>query len=210
MAISGNTGLSTAQFVAFINALNLPNIFAEKKGTYGFNILLFRGIEFGIGAIFSRLSTGSTDLVMYYNNGESSVSKTSTGAAQEQWTFDVYSSSKGILFECGGTLGSATSKAKGFIAINDDNTVVYGCTEYNTFVSVSVARYTDENVQTIAYTANAANSTSLCNFVAKGDIGTDSSAQYAFFMPIYQYNSVGILTGDGIDYITNGYWCIQD
>ncbi len=204
MAISGNTGLSTVQFVAFINALNLPNITAETSGTYGFNILLDDSV------IFSRLSTGSNDLVMRYNNGQSTVSKASTGGAQEQWTFNVYASSKGFLFECGGTLGSATSKAKGFITINDNNTIVYGSAAYSTFVSVSVARYTDGNVQTIAYTANAANSTSLCNFIAKGIIGEDSSAQYAYFMPLYQYNVAGILTLNDEQYATNGYWCIKD
>ena len=204
MAISGNTGLSTAQFVAFVNALNFPGITAETSGAYGFNILLDGSV------IFSRLSTGSTDLVMRYNSGASSVSKASTGGSQEQWTFNVYASSKGILFECGGTLGSATSKAKGFIAVNDDSTIVYGCAAYNTFVNVSVARYIDVGVQTIAYTANTANSTSLCNFVAKGTIGQDSSAQYAFFMPLYQYNVPGILTLNDEQYVANGYWCIKD
>lgn len=202
MAISGYTGLSTAQFVAFVNGLNLP-ITAETSGTYGFNIL------YGDNIIFSRISTGSNNLVMHYN-GSSTVSKTSTGGSQEQWTFSVYASSKGILFDCGGTLGSATSKAKGFISINDDNTIVYGCAEYNTYVSVSVARYTDTGVQTIVYTANSANSTSLCNFVAKGSIGVDSSAQYAYFMPMYQYNVAGILTLNDEQYITNGFWCIKD
>ena len=204
MAISGNTGLSTAQFVAFVNALNLPGITAETSGTYGFNILLDGSV------IFSRVSTGSNDLVMRYNSGASSVSKASTGGAQEQWTFSVYASSKGILFECGGTLGSATSKAKGFITINDDNAIVYGSAAYNTFVSVSIARYADANIQTITYTANAANSTSLCHFVARGSIGVDSSAQYAFFMPLYQYNVAGILTLNDEQYVTNGYWCIKD
>lgn len=204
MAISGNIGLSTARFVDFVNTLNLPGITAEVSGTYGFNIL------FDGNVIFRRISTGSNNLEMYYNNGSSTVSKASTGATQEQWTFDVYASSKGILFECGGPIGSATSKAKGFIAINDDNTIVYGSAQYNTFTSVSVVRYIDGSAQTITYTANAANSTSLCNFVAKGAIGVDSSAQYAYFMPLYQYNAAGILTLNDEQYATNGYWCIKD
>jgi hypothetical protein len=217
MAITGSINVSPSTAVTMINnaaTANGWNIVASQeafslggedryhlmiKDTDNHYLIKFNSQYDGGGRVGVRL---------YYNNG-SSVMQTYEGKSLRNGIYDVYICSHGILIDT----HFADNKLVPVLITFDENgdAIMVGISDNShTAVDAKCVRYADADYQSCAYTANLANSTSLTNFVSKGSIGVDSSCQYAFFMPLYQYNSVGILTGDGIDYITNGYWCIQD
>lgn len=216
MAITGSIGLEYDAAIELINAASVANGWGitAVEGSIGQTSIQFKdsnGNKFAAtcdeGNGGQPNYPGST---VYYNNGESMAryyKNTDTGANR----YDVYVCSYGFIISIYAS-GYTTQRANLLITVNDDGTIktVFTAVSGDAITTCKCAAYSDSGYQSCAYTANLANSTSLTNFVSKGTIGTDSSCQYAFFMPLYQYNSVGILTLDGIDYITNGYWCIQD
>lgn len=214
--ITGNIDYSAAQAVSFINqwaSNNNVGISAATKDSYG-------GIAIRDSDNNTIVSSTHADswigLVAYCNNGASYVGNytyidpTSSG---HNVVYDIYSCSNGLLIKLHdiGRNADTTKFQWALITKNDDGTIRVVVNSSNAaFNNPVCVLYSQVDGQSCTYTSNLANSTSLSNFVSKGSIGADSSCQYAYFMPLYQYNSVGILTLDGIDYITNGYWCIQD
>lgn len=216
MAIIGNINLTYTQAIELINAASVANNWGitARAGTIGDKSIQFLD---GNGNKFAATCDegnggqpnypGST---VYYNNGESKIGyykKTSTNLNR----YDVYICSHGFIISIYAS-GYTTQRANLLITVNDDGTIktVFTAASGDAMTTCKCVGFSENSYQSCEYTANLANSTSLTNFVSKGSIGVDSSCKYAFFMPLYQYNSEGILTGDGIDYITNGYWCIQD
>lgn len=60
-------------------------------------------------------------------------------------------------------------------------------------------------------TRHLANCTTLANFVTAASLGdANVAAENAYYIPIYQYDGMGIITLNNEKYITNGYWCIKD
>ena len=209
MAISGFTGIQADRVISKINEwanANGSSINAVRPSGYESTTNMGLYIKNGDTTIFKTYDDyGASGTGAIYNNGGSKYNLSSAVASSDA-TYDIYFSSHGFMIKQ--TSGGATDLY--FISLNDDGTVVYGINRGATGTSPVCMRYTDTGYQSITYTANSANSTSLCNFVAKGAIGEDSSAQYAYFMPLYQYNVAGILTLNDEQYVTNGYWCIKD
>ena len=61
-----------------------------------------------------------------------------------------------------------------------------------------------------AFTALTANQTQLVPFCTDAALGTVSYTPNAFYIPVGQYRAFGVLTLDGVNYLTNGYWAIKD
>lgn len=216
MAIIGNINLTYTQAIELINAASVANNWGitARAGTIGDKSIQFLD---GNGNKFAATCDegnggqpnypGST---VYFDNGNS-VARYYKNTNTNLNRYDVYICSHGFIISIYAS-GYTTQRANLLITVNDDGTIrtVFTAASGDAMTTCKCVGFSENSYQSCAYTANLANSTSLTNFVSKGLIGVDSSCQYAFFMPIYQYNSVGILTGDGIDYITNGYWCIQD
>lgn len=216
MAITGNINYSNVQAVSFINQWASDNnvgISAATTGSYT-GIVIKDSDNNTIVNSNDRFSW--MGLVAYYNNGASyagNYAYIDASSSGYNVVYDIYSCSNGLLIKLHdiGTNADTTMFQWAIITkTNNDKIAVIVNSNDASYNNPVCCIYDQSSTQTCTYTSNSANSTSLSNFVGKGSIGVDSSCQYAFFMPLYQYNSVGILTGDGIDYITNGYWCIQD
>lgn len=212
--ISGNINYSNARAVSFINQWasdNNAGISAATTGSYSGIVIKDSDNHIVFSSNYTSAWMG---LVAYYNNGASYAGNYGyIDASQRNVAYDIYSCSNGLLIKLHG-IGSNADTSKFQWALitktNNDKIAVVVNSNDASYNNPVCCIYDQSSIQTCTYTSNIANSTSLTNFVGKGPIGVDSSCQYAFFMPLYQYNSVGTLTGDGIDYITNGYWCIQD
>lgn len=61
-----------------------------------------------------------------------------------------------------------------------------------------------------AFTALTANQTQLVPFCTDAALGTVSYTPNAFYIPVGQYRAFGVMTLDGVNYLTNGYWAIKD
>lgn len=214
--ISGNINYSKAQVVSFINQWASDNnvgISAATTGSYTGIVIKDSDNNTIVSSNFQSAWMG---LVAYYNNGASYAGNydyIDASSSSHNVVYDIYSCSNGLLIKLHDIGPNAdTSKFQWAIITktNNDKIAIVVNSKNAAYNNPVCCIYDQSSTQDCTYTSNSANSTSLSNFIGKGSIGVDSSCQYAFFMPLYQYNSVGILTGNGMDYITNGYWCIQD
>jgi hypothetical protein len=216
MAITGNINYSKTQAVNFINQWASDNnvgISAKAANRYD-GIVIFDSDNNII--VSSNYTSSWIGFIAYYNNGASYVGNYAyidASSSGHDVVYDIYSCSNGLLIKLH-DIGSNADTTKFQWALitktNNDKIAIVVNSNDASYNNPVCCIYDQSSEQNCTYTSNSANSTSLSNFVSKGSIGVDSSCQYAFFMPLYQYNSTGILTLDGIDYITNGYWCIQD
>lgn len=216
MAITGNINYSNAQAVSFINQWASDNnvgISAATVGSYGGIVIK----DSDNNTIVSSNSTASwIGLVAFYNDGSSYAGNRTyidPSSSGHNVVYDIYSCSNGLLIKLHdiGTNGDTTMFQWALITKNDDGTIrVVVNSSDAAFNNPVCVLYSQANTQRCTYTSNPANSTSLSNFVSKGNIGVDSKCQYAYFMPLYQYNVPGILILNDEQYITNGYWCIKD
>lgn len=214
MATIGNTNLTYTQVIELINTASTVNGWGitARAGTIGDKSIQFvdsNNNKFA-ATCDEKGQSNYPGITVYYNNG-SSYTNYYVNSDTNLNVYDIYICSHGFILQSYAS-SYTTQRAHLLVTINDDGAIKTIFTSSNgaALTSCKCAAYSDSGYQSCAYTANLANSTSLTNFVSKGLIGVDSSCQYAFFMPLYQYNTVGILTFDGIDYITNGYWCIED
>lgn len=146
---------------------------------------------------------------LYYNNGNSSY-KPEDGAERSESVYTIYGTAHGILIK---SVAPETSNNMYILITKDDDNIsiaVKGSFYEDYSTKIVVVTYADSTYQTISFSSNPAINTSLCNMVRVGEIGTDTVCKYAFFMPLYQYNSEGILTINDIQYASNGYWCLSD
>ena len=213
MAIIGNINLTYTQAIELINTASTINGWGiTASGGIGDKSIQFvDGNNNKFAVTCDEIGQPNyPGITVYYNNG-SSYTNYYVNSNTNTNVYDIYICSHGFILQSYAS-GYTTQRTHLIVTINDDGAIKTIFTSSNgaALTSCKCAAYSDSGYQSCAYTANLANSTSLTNFVSKGSIGVDSSCQYAFFMPLYQYNSVGILTIDGMDYITNGYWCIQD
>lgn len=216
MAITGSIGLEYDAAIELINAASVANGWGitAVEGSIGQTSIQFKdsnGNKFA--ATCDESSYGQPNYpgsTVYYDNGNSMemyYEKTNTGANR----YDVYVCSHGFIISIYAS-GYTTQRANLLITVNDDGTIktVFTAASGDAMTTCKCVGFSENSYQSCSYTANLANSTSLTNFVSKGSIGADSSCQYAYFMPLYQYSTAGIITMNGKNYITNGYWCIQD
>ena len=214
--ISGIINYSKAQAVSFINQWASDNNVGISAATTGSYTGIVIKDSDNNTIVNSNHQSAWMGLVAYYNNGASYAGNydyIDASSGGHNVVYDIYSCSNGLLIKLHdiGTNANTTKFQWAIITkTNNDKIAIVVNSNDASYNNPVCCIYDQSSPQTCTYTSNSANSTSLTNFVGKGSIGADSSCQYAFFMPLYQYNSVGILTGNGIDYITNGYWCIQD
>ena len=216
MAIIGNTNLTYTQAIELINAASTVNGWGitAVEGSIGQTSIQFKDSNGNKFAATCDERDGAQPnypgITVYFDNGNS-VAGYYKNANLGTSRYGVYICSHGFIISIY-VSGYTTQGANLLITVNDDGTIktVFTAASGDAMTTCKCVGFSENSYQSCSYTANSANSTSLTNFVSKGSIGVDSSCQYAFFMPLYQYNSVGILTIDGMDYITNGYWCIQD
>jgi hypothetical protein len=217
MAITGSINVSPSTAVTMINnaaTANGWNIVASQEDFYlggetRYHLMIKdTGNHYLIRFNSPYDDGGRVGVRLYYNNG-SSVMQTYDSNSIRSGIYDVYICSHGILIDT----HFADNKLVPVLITFDENgdAIMVGISDNShTAVNAKCVRYADAAYQSCSYTANPANSTSLTNFVSKGSIGADSSCQYAYFMPLYQYSDAGIITMNGKNYITNGYWCIKD
>lgn len=216
MAITGSINVSPSTAVTMINnaaTANGWNIVASQEGFYlggedRYHLMIKDTGNHYLIKFNSQYDGGRVGVRLYYNNG-SSVMQTYDIDSVRNGIYDVYICSHGILIDT----HFADNKLVPVLITFDENgdAIMVGISDNShTAVNAKCVRYADAAYQSCAYAANAATSTSMANFVTKGQIGENTSVQYAYFMPLYQYSSAGIITMNGKNYITNGYWCIQD
>ena len=216
MAITGNINYSNAQAVSFINQWASDNNVGISAATTGSYTGIVIKDSDNNTIVNSNDHSSWIGLVAYYNNGASYAGNCAyidASSSGHNVVYDIYSCSNGLLIKLHdiGTNADTTKFQWALITKNDDGTIrVVVNSSDKAFNNPVCVLYSQANTQSCTYTSNLANSTSLSNFVSKGSIGADSSCQYAYFMPLYQYSSAGIITMNGKNYITNGYWCIQD
>lgn len=216
MAITGNINYSKAQAVSFINQWASDNNVGISAATTGSYTGIVIKDSDNNTIVNSNHQFSWMGLVAYYNNGASyagNYAYIDASSSGHNVVYDIYSCSNGLLIKLHdiGTNADTTKFQWALITkTNNDKIAVVVNNSNAAYNNPACCIYDQSSTQACTYESNSANSTSLSNFVGKGSIGVDSSCQYAFFMPLYQYNSVGIITLDGMDYITNGYWCIQD
>jgi len=216
MAITGNIGLEYDAAIELINAASVANGWGitARAGTIGDKSIQFVDSNNNKFAATCDERNGSQPnypgSTVYFDNGNNVTGyykNTNTGVSR----YDVYTCSHGFIISIYAS-DYTTQRANLLITVNDDGTIktVFTTASGDAMTTCKCVGFSENSYQSCSYTANLANSTSLTNFVSKGSIGVDSSCQYAYFMPLYQYNVPGILTLNDEQYITNGYWCIKD
>ena len=147
-------------------------------------------------------------LKVYYNNGGSSFE---IGSSSSEIHYTILACTNGIIIQplnFDGTIkiGSA------FMSFNSDGTLIYGAPyKSDSLAKPRVCRSDLENFLGNDCTRHLANCTTLANFVTAASLGdANVAAENAYYIPIYQYDGMGIITLNNEKYITNGYWCIKD
>ena len=151
----------------------------------------------------------NNEWLLYYNDGNSSY-RPNDAPQVDSFTYTIYGTAHGLLVNM---IRASSSYGMSFIITRDDETITIIAKK--SFMASApgnavVVTYEQPTYQEINFSSNPAINTSLCNMVRTGEIGTDTVCKYAFFMPLYQYNSEGILTINDIQYASNGYWCLSD
>lgn len=216
MAITGSIGLQDDAAIELINAASVANGWGitAVEGSIGQTSIQFKDSNGNKFAATCDERNGAQPnypgSTVYFDNGNSVVGyykNTNTGVSR----YDVYICNHGFIISIYAS-DYTTQRANLLITVNDDGTIktVFTAASGDAMTTCKCVGFSENSYQSCSYTANSANSTSLTNFVSKGSIGADSSCQYAYFMPLYQYSTAGIITMNGKNYITNGYWCIQD
>ena len=147
-------------------------------------------------------------LKVYYNNGGSSFEM---GSSSSEIHYTILACTNGIIIQALNYDGT-TKINSAFMSFNSDGTLIYGAS-YKTDSSANprVCRSDLENFLGNNFTRHLANCTTLANFVTAASLGdANVAAENAYYMPIYQYDGMGIITLNNEKYITNGYWCIKD
>lgn len=161
------------------------------------------------GTALMNLTLYAPEWTLYYNNGLSSCTP-KDGAQRRESVYTIYGTAHGILIK---SIAPSTSTNMFVLITKDDDTISIAVKSsfYEDYTTdIVVVTYAESTYQTIKFSSNSAINTSLCNMVRVGEIGSDTVCKYAFFMPLYQYNSEGILTINDIQYASNGYWCLSD
>lgn len=202
----GRKNITQTEAVAFITELltemNWTDITVEASTNSG---ITFKQNN----TTLMNLTLYNQEWILYYNNGNSSYTP-EDGAQRTESVYTIYGTAHGILIK---SVAPETSTNMFVLITKDDDVLSIAVKKsfyytYNT--DVVVVTYGESTYQEISFASNPAINTSLCNMVRVGEIGTDTVCKYAFFMPLYQYNSEGILTINDIQYASNGYWCLSD
>lgn len=197
MAITSIMNASPAAAKAFIDNLGFTGITTavSSSGTNisqikHNNILVFGGLK------------------VYYNNGGSSFE---IGSSSSEIHYTILACTNGIIIQAL-TYSGTTEIKSAFMSFNSDGTLIYGAPyKTDSLANPRVCRSDLENFLGNNFTRHLANCTTLANFVTAASLGdANVAAENAYYMPIYQYDGMGIITLNNEKYITNGYWCIKD
>lgn len=147
-------------------------------------------------------------LKVYYNNGGSSFE---IGSSSSEIHYTILACTNGIIIQAL-TYSGTTEIKSAFMSFNSDGTLIYGAPyKTDSLANPRVCRSDLENFLGNNFTRHLANCTTLANFVTAASLGdANVAAENAYYMPIYQYDGMGIITLNNEKYITNGYWCIKD
>lgn len=221
MAISGNnyTYSTFTNIANFINENFSGKLYAaSSSGSSNNAVTIYKGsaAEEANKIMAMRVDASNTvkGYVKIYNGSTEIASTNISGNYNKGQTAQIFSSSYGLLIYLNSGNDNDTYA---FISFNDDGDIIMGIKNNGSTVSAdaptSMLTYSlnkSGSTYSYSYTANSGNVTALCNMVADGGFGVDASAQYVYYMPIYQYSVPGIFTFDDEDYVSNGYWCIKD
>ena len=147
-------------------------------------------------------------LKVYYNNGGSSFE---IGSSSSEIHYTILACTNGIIIQAL-TYSGTTEIKSAFMSFNSDGTLIYGAPyKTDSLANPRVCRSDLENFLGNNFTRHLANCTTLANFVTAASLGdANVAAENAYYIPIYQYDGMGIITLNNEKYITNGYWCIKD
>lgn len=217
MAISSFTG-NLADTIAKINELSAANdwgITASQDGT-PYNKTL--AISNSDGNIFMRVtgidntSSGYHGIRCEYNGGSSNVSAVENAYSGAR-TATIYATSHGFII----VNDSSSTLSAGFVNINDDGSIVYGCnvstsSANDLYSYVSAMKYDESSYQSLGFNPHTSPSgTTLCNAPAVGSLGDPQIAKYMFYAPVYQATNTGEVEVDGERYVSlQGLWYMKD
>ena len=147
-------------------------------------------------------------LKVYYNNGGSSFE---IGSSSSEIHYTILACTNGIIIQAL-TYSGTTEIKSAFMSFNSNGTLIYGAPyKTDSLANPRVCRSDLENFLGNNFTRHLANCTTLANFVTAASLGdANVAAENAYYIPIYQYDGMGIITLNNEKYITNGYWCIKD
>lgn len=147
-------------------------------------------------------------LKVYYNDGGSSFD---LGSSSSEIHYTILACTNGIIIQFL-TSDGTTKINSAFMSFNSDGTLIYGAPyKSDSLANPRVCRSDLENYLANNCTRHLANCTTLANFVTAASLGdANVAAENAYYIPIYQYDGMGIITLNNEKYITNGYWCIKD
>lgn len=155
-------------------------------------------IEIGL-TIRAYINASTSASVSYFNNG---------------YVLYGYKCTNGVLLFVTGTSGY-----KAHILIsktnNDKVAFIFSSAHSNTEVSYTTyycVVWGDTETSTFSFTKKSVEQTLMCAFATNAAFGTVSYTPNAFWLPFGQYynSEYGIITIGGVNYLTNGYWCIKD
>lgn len=142
-------------------------------------------------------------LKVYYNNGGSSFE---IGSSSSEIHYTILACTNGIIIQAL-TYSGTTEIKSAFMSFNSDGTLIYGAPyKTDSLANPRVCRSDLENFLGNNFTRHLANCTTLANFVTAASLGdANVAAENAYYIPIYQYDGMGIITLNNEKYITNGY-----
>lgn len=168
------------------------------------------------GVEMLKYSPGSPNAGFVITTAEG-YSKTLSSGNGYQFVYYAYKCANGIAFT-----SSITSFYDYFSIIitknnNGETTVVSA----NNFGQSSIGNMSTANVsaislscvtplKTFSFTRADYNLTTLVPFPCSNALGNPTYTPHAFWMPHSQNTAVGTLRINGVDYLSNGYWCIED
>ena len=191
MAIIGKTDLTKKQLVEF---LNNNGYYAKTESSYE-NFTIYTN-ENKNKCLFS---SGYT----YYDNGLSHLLVISNSGS---YTYDIMLCNNGLIIQFKGA-----DRVFSALIVKDGETFYVNSTYFNSGSYAYVcSKFTDTNYQRNDNIRVLGNSTVLRPLIYAGTVGETNVVPNAYFLPITQYADVGVLTLNGENYITNGYWCIKD
>lgn len=177
---------------------------------------LFGSVELGTDAVTMKDADGNTlatigtgITITAYSNATTSASATYYYNVSQTIGYG-YKCANGVLLS---VTASGGKSAYILIAKTNNNKVAFVFSNaWNANTVFYCVAWGDADVSTFTVTTKASGQTLMCPFCTNANMGETSYTPNAFWLPFGQYYNIGYgtLTMNGVNYLTNGYWCIKD
>ena len=194
MAINSITRATASDAADFINALGFDGL--EANASSGALTITYNGYN---------VISGTN---CYYNYGNTSYSYTTNS----NHYYTILSCTNGLIVSEYSSTSTDYMGGCVVLSYNSDGTLIYSATPGGGQISnCYVVRNDLPNTKTNNFYRREANVTALMSLVSAAPVGDENViAENAYCVPYYQYTGTGVLTIEGNNYVTNGYYCIKD